>query len=302
MQAMLDEIYNEVLPLLGEGRVADYIPALAKVDPNQVGIAVCDLHGNTYTAGDANTAFSIQSISKLLTLVLGMEIYGDALWKCVDKEPSGQAFNSLIQLEMEHGIPRNPFINAGALKVCDMLYSRLATPKQRMKEMMCKLSGNAHVTCNHTVADSERMHGARSAAMAYLMKAFKNFDNDVDDVLDAYYFACALEMNCVDLAKAFLFLANQGKTLDAKHTILTTTQTKQVNALMATCGMYNQAGDFAYRVGLPGKSGVGGGIVAIIPNHLSICVWSPELNDTGNSLIGIEILERFTARIGKSIY
>lgn len=302
MQEILDAILDEVKPLLGQGKVADYIPALACVNPNQIGIAVCDINGEVYSAGDANTPFSIQSISKLLTLIAGMEFYGNDLWQYVDKEPSGQAFNSLIQLEIEQGVPRNPFINSGAIRICDLLCSRLATPKQRIKGMMVTLSGNNRICGNFTVAESEREHGARSAAMANLMKAFNNFDNDVEEVLDLYFYACSLEMSCVDLVKAFAFLANKGRTIISDRQIITPQQCKQVNALLATSGMYNQAGDFAYRVGLPGKSGVGGGIVALIPGEMSIAVWSPELNEAGNSLIGIEILERLTSKLGKSIY
>lgn len=302
MQKLLDDIYQHCLPLLGQGQVADYIPALAAVDPGQFGIAVCTLDGEVYTAGDAEVSFSIQSISKLLSLILAIEIYGEELWHKVGREPSGQAFNSLIQLELEQGIPRNPFINAGAIKVCDLLQGRLAAPKYRMKELACQLTGNSHITSNKVVAQSEMEHSARNAAMAYLMKAFSNFDNPVEQVLASYFHHCALEMSCVDLARGFAFLANQGRSVLDQHQVISPRQTKQVNALLATCGLYDEAGEFAYRVGMPGKSGVGGGIVAVIPGELCICVWSPELNTSGNSLVGCHALELFTTKLGKSIF
>jgi len=302
MQKLLDDIYRQSIPLLGQGQVADYIPALAEVKSSQFGMAVCTLDGEVFVAGDAYVPFSIQSISKLLSLVLAIELYGEGLWQKVGREPSGQAFNSLIQLELESGIPRNPFINAGAIKVCDLLQGRLAAPKYRMKELAWQLMGNSHIVSNKEVAQSEMEHSARNAAMAYLMKAFDNFDNPVEDVLTSYFHHCALEMSCVDLARGFAFLANQGKSVVDGHQVISPRQAKQVNALLATCGLYDEAGEFAYRVGMPGKSGVGGGIVALIPGELCVCVWSPALNESGNSLLGCHALELFTTKLGKSIF
>lgn len=298
----LDAILNQVRPFLGKGAVADYIPALAKVSGNKLGMAICDIHGNIYSAGDANEVFSIQSISKVLNLTLAFNIYGEALWEKVGREPSGQAFNSLIQLELEKGIPRNPFINAGAIKVCDLLTTRLSAPKQRLKELLWDLCGTQSISSNRIVAKSEREFSDRNAAMAHLMKSFNNFENDVQLVLKVYFHACAVEMSCVELAKAFSFLANQGKSAITQRQVVSPRQSKQLNALLATCGLYDQAGDFAYRVGLPGKSGVGGGIVAIVPGECSVCVWSPELNHFGNSLAGSEALAVFTSELGRSIF
>ncbi|PWK47349.1 glutaminase B [Pleionea mediterranea] len=301
IQQHLDRIAKHARDLFGNGHVADYIPALAKVDPNQFGIAVCDLQGNVYQAGDTTTAFSIQSISKLFTLIQALQIYDEELWQRIGREPSGQRFNSLMQLEVEQGIPRNPFINAGALAVCDRLESRCSAPNYQLLELLRELSQNPHLLVNTTVARSELEHGSRNAAMSYLMKSYHNFDNPVEKVLESYAHHCAIEMNCIDLARAALLLCNKGKTLAGRE-ILTQTQSKRVNALLATCGLYDAAGDFAYRVGLPGKSGVGGGIVAIYPGHYSICVWSPELNDAGNSLIGTYALEALTDALGLSVY
>jgi glutaminase len=302
MQSLLLDIVEQVKPLIGKGKVADYIPALAEVAPKHFGIAVFDVSGHLFKAGDADTPFSIQSISKILTLTLALEIYGEKLWQRVGREPSGQPFNSLIELELKQGIPRNPFINAGAIQICDMLQSRYATPKQKITELVRQLSGNEHICANRKVAASEMEFGARSAAMAHLMKAFDNFRNPVDEVLDTYFYACSLEMSCVDLAKLFSFLANRGVSALNQKQVVSLKQSKQMNALLATCGLYDEAGEFAYRVGMPGKSGVGGGIVAVIPGELSICVWSPELNLSGNSLAGSKALELFTTSLGKSIF
>ncbi|MCC4801089.1 glutaminase B [Enterovibrio norvegicus] len=300
---LLSEILKEVRPFIGQGRVANYIPALESVSADKLGIAVCYNDGEIITAGDAQEAFSIQSISKVLSLTLALQNYQPAeIWQRVGKEPSGQAFNSMIQLEMEQGIPRNPFINAGALVVCDMLHSRLSAPRQRMLEFVRMLSGNPHLCYDKSVANSEMEHSDRNASIAYLMRAFGNFDNDVMPVLSNYFHYCALRMSCVDLAKTFNYLANKGLPLGAEKTIVSQTQSKQVNALLATCGLYDGAGEFAYRVGMPGKSGVGGGIVAIVPGEMSICVWSPELDLSGNSLAGTAALELLAERIGRSIF
>ncbi|SIO04302.1 glutaminase B [Salinivibrio sp. ES.052] len=300
---LLAQILDDVRPLIGRGKVAGYIPALADVPNHKLGIAVCYNDGSVITAGDADEAFSIQSISKVLSLTLAMQSYrAEEIWTRVGKEPSGQAFNSLIQLEMEQGIPRNPFINAGALVVSDMLHTRQSAPRQRMLEFVRSLAENPHLCYDKEVADSEMQHSDRNAAIAYLMRAFDNFDNEVVPVLTNYFHYCALEMSCVDLAKGFFYLANKGTPLSDSTPILSPTQSKQMNALLATCGLYDGAGEFAYRVGMPGKSGVGGGIIAIVPGEMSIAVWSPELDPSGNSLAGTAALELLSARIGRSIF
>lgn len=296
-------ILEEVRPLLGQGKVADYIPALAQVPADRLGIAVCTVEGELFAAGDAFEPFSIQSISKALSLTLALTLYQEEeIWARVGKEPSGQPFNSLVQLEFEQGIPRNPFINAGALVVSDLLETRLTAPRQRTLELVRRLCGNPAIMADQVVARSEYQHSARNAAIAYLMKAYGNFENEVDKVLQSYFNACAIRMSCVDLARAFVYLANRGVPLGESTPLLPARTTKQVNALLATCGLYDEAGDFAYRVGMPGKSGVGGGIMALIPGELSICVWSPELNKAGNSLAGTAALELLAERLGRSIF
>lgn len=300
---MLDAILAQVRPLLGKGNVADYIPALASVNGNKLGIAITTVDGQHFQAGDATERFSIQSISKVLSLVAAMRQYDeDEIWQRVGKDPSGQPFNSLLQLEIEQGKPRNPFINAGALVVCDMLQSRLSAPRQRMLEIVRQLSGVSDIGYDSAVARSEFEHSARNAAIAWLMKSFGNFHNDVSTVLQNYFHYCALKMSCVELANTFLFLAAQGYAPHLSEPVVTPMQARQVNALMATSGMYQNAGEFAWRVGLPAKSGVGGGVVAIVPHEMAIAVWSPELDDAGNSLAGVTALEHLTQQLGRSVY
>lgn len=300
--ALLEEILQQVRPLIGSGKVADYIPALAEVPANRLGIAVCTVDGNMFQAGDAAERFSIQSISKVLSLTLALTRYQESeIWQRVGKEPSGLPFNSLLQLEMEQGKPRNPFINPGALVVCDMLQTRLSAPKQRMLEVVRQLTGEDDLAYDARVARSEFEHSDRNAAIAYLMKSFGNFENDVLTVLQTYFHYCALRMSCQELARGFVYLANHGRDLQGNE-VITPLQARQINALMMTSGMYDGAGEFAYRVGMPGKSGVGGGIVAIVPDEMAIVVWSPELDPSGNSLAGTAALELLSQRISRSIF
>jgi glutaminase len=301
-QAILDEIHQEVLPLLPCGAVATYIPQLASVSPQKFGMAVQTVSGEVFQVGEALEPFSIQSISKVFTLTLGFPFEGDKIWTRVGLEPSGSTFNSLVQLEYEHGIPRNPFINAGALVISDILLSHLQDAKPSFLDYVRQRANNAAVQDDPQVACSERQSGFRNAAMANFLKSFTNLTNEVEEVLEFYYFHCSLSMSCVDLAKGFLFLANKGHCPWTNQQVLTQSQTKRVNALMLTCGTYDAAGDFAFNVGLPGKSGVGGGIVGVIPNRLTVAVWSPGLNEKGNSFAGQYALELFTTKTGVSIF
>ncbi len=300
-QSILEEIYEEVRPLLGQGRVADYIPALASIDPSKLGIAMETVEGECFQVGDATERFSIQSISKVFNLALGVRIVGDEVWERVGIEPSGNAFNSLVQLEVENGIPRNPFINAGALVVTDILLDHLDNPNEEMLSFVEKLRCS-DIHFNEDVVISEKEHGYRNSALLNFMKAYGNINHEVSEVLDAYYHQCSIEMGCAGLARSFLFLANGGVVPGTGKRVLTASQAKRINAIMLTCGFYDQAGVFAYLVGLPGKSGVGGGIVAVIPGKMAIAVWSPQLNDHGNSVLGIKVLELFTTRTGMSIF
>jgi glutaminase len=301
--ALLEEIIEQVRPLTRQGKVADYIPALAGVSPDQAGIAIYVADGTCYQAGDADTRFSIQSISKVLSLTLALTLYDEPdIWQRVGKEPSGQAFNSLLQLELEQGKPRNPFINAGALVMCDLLESRLTAPRQRMLEIVRHLAQRNGINYDRVVARSEYEHSARNAAIAWLMKSFGNFHNDVSKVMETYFHYCAMAMSCTELARTFFYLANQGRSLGDEITVISPRHARQVNALMMTSGMYDGAGEFAWRVGMPAKSGVGGGIIAVIPGEMSIAVWSPALDSSGNSLAGTVMLEMLTERLGRSIF
>jgi len=300
-QAVLDDIVHTLRPRLGlEGRVADYIPALARVPAAQFGIALRTCDGQEAQAGDSATPFSIQSISKLFALTLGMRAMGETLWERIGREPSGNPFNSLVQLEAEQGTPRNPFINAGAIAVTDRLVSQ-GDAKAAMLALVSSLC-NEPVHFDEEVAASEAATGFRNIALGNFMKSFGKIDNAVATVLDAYFHHCAVRMSCLQLARATGFLCRDGHHPFGGDRLLTERQTRRINALMLTCGTYDAAGEFAFRIGLPCKSGVGGGIVAVVPDHLSLCVWSPALDATGNSLLGMQALELFTARTGLSVF
>ncbi|MBT1701726.1 glutaminase [Chryseosolibacter indicus] len=299
---ILEEIFTEVQPYFGKGKVADYIPALERIDPKKFGIAIATVEGECFHFGDAQEAFSIQSISKVFTLSLVFRKHGDALWKRVGIEPSGTSFNSLVQLEYEKGIPRNPFINAGALVITDILISDEKDPKAYVLNFLKTISRNDYIHYDQVVVDSEKAHGYRNASLVNFMKSHQNIVNNVDDVLDVYFHHCSIAMSCIDLAKAMLYFSNHGILPSSGERLLTVSQAKRLNAVMMTCGFYDEAGEFAFRVGLPGKSGVGGGIVAVIPGKLSVAVWSPELNPKGNSIVGMKALELFTTKTGMSIF
>ena len=302
LQQVLSKIHDDVRPLLGQGKVADYIPALAEVNPNNIGIAVSMLNGESICVGDYDIPFSIQSISKVFTLAMVMSSMDESLWQHVGLEPSGTAFNSLVQLEHECGIPRNPFINAGALVVTDRLISNYENPKEAILSFVRDLCGKDTIYYDEKVAQSERENADRNMALAYLMKSFGNIENDVNELIDVYCHQCSIAMDCKDLSKAFLLFANHGTVPYSGKKILTSSQAKRLGAIMLTCGFYDESGEFAFRAGIPGKSGVGGGIAAYMPENLAITTWSPELNKQGNSIVGMEILERFTTVIKDSIF
>ncbi len=301
-QTILDEIADEIKPSLAQGKVANYIPTLGSVPKDKFGMAVQTVDGSTFKVGDATVPFSIQSISKIFTLTLALKHLGDALWKRVGREPSGTAFNSLVQLEYENGIPRNPLINAGAIVVADIVRSKLPDCRRALLDFVRARSDNPSIENDPVVARSVRETGYRNMALANFIKSFGNLEDDVNEVLDFYFYQCSLSMRCVDLAKAIFFLANGGRCPWTDQQVLSASQAKRVNAVMLTCGTYDAVGDFAFRVGMPGKSGVGGGIVAVIPNRLSVAVWSPGLNEKGNSLAGTLALELFTTKTGISIF
>jgi glutaminase len=323
-QHVLDDIVADIRPRLETagngstgGTVASYIPALARVPADRFGIALRTCGGQEACAGDAATPFSVQSVSKLFTLTLAMRCMGERLWERIGREPSGNPFNSLVQLEQEQGRPRNPFINAGAIAVSDRLVSQSRSPtgaldatnakdatdaKSDFLALMSDLAGEP-VAFDEEVARSEAETGFRNVALANFMKSFGKIDNDVASVLDMYFHQCATRMSCIQLARAANFLCRDGAhPIDGRADVVTERQTRRINALMLTCGTYDAAGDVAFSIGLPCKSGVGGGIVAVVPDRLTLCVWSPALDGAGNSLLGMKALELFVAKTGLSVF
>lgn len=302
LQALLDDIERTLRPRLGaEGKVASYIPALARVDPHRFGIALVTHDGEEAFAGDADLPFSIQSVSKLFTLTMALQRYGEALWDRIHREPSGNPFNSLVQLESEAGVPRNPFINAGAIAVADRLLDE-PDAKAKLLAMLSGLCGEP-VSFDDEVAESEAATGFRNIALANFMKSFGRLDRPVAAVLDLYFHQCSVAMSCRQLARAANFLCRDGAhPLAGRPAVVSERQARRINALMLTCGTYDAAGEFAYRIGLPCKSGVGGGIVAVVPDRLTVAVWSPAVDASGNSVLGTAALELLAARTGLSIF
>ncbi|MDP9835441.1 glutaminase [Neorhizobium huautlense] len=304
LQAILDDIHAELAPRLGEGKVADYIPQLAHIDPKKFGMSLITVDGAVHKVGDCDEPFSIQSISKVFTLTMALGKHGETTWNRVGREPSGSAFNSIVQLENEGGKPRNPFINAGAIAVSDLVLAG-HTPREAIGEIVRfvrYLADDETIVIDPAVAKSEEATGFRNAALANFMRAFGKLTHPVEHVLGVYFHHCALAMTCTQLAHAGLFLAAGGSNPLTGHSVVSSQRARRINALMLTCGHYDGSGEFAYRVGLPGKSGVGGGILAVAPGKAAVTVWSPGLNHNGNSLLGSLALEMFAARTGWSVF
>lgn len=304
LQAVVDEIADEMRQRTDRGEVATYIPELSKVDPRRFGLVVVDAAGNVAAAGDADEPFSIQSISKVFTLTLALGKVGERLWRRVGREPSGSPFNSIVQLENEKGIPRNPFINAGAIVVSDVILAG-HQPRETLGEILHFLryvSDDPTIAIDNDVAASEQRTGFRNVALANYMKAFGVIENPVHLTLGVYFHHCAIAMSCRQLAMAARFLALGGRDPSTGHSVIPAERARRINALMLTCGHYDGSGEFAYRVGVPGKSGVGGGILAVVPGRASAAVWSPGLDASGNSRLGRMALEALSKRLGWSIF
>ena len=304
LEAAVREIAEEMRGRPDRGEVASYIPELARADANAFGLVVIDADGAVAAAGDADVPFSIQSISKVFTLTLALGMVGDRLWRKVGREPSGSPFNSIVQLERERGIPRNPFINAGAIAVTDVILSG-HQPREALGEIlrfMQFLAQDPSIAIDEAVAASEARTGFRNSALANYMKSFGVIENPVDFTLGVYFHHCAIAMSCRQLAMAGRFLAHSGRNPSTGHSVVSAERARRINAVMLTCGHYDGSGEFAYRVGLPGKSGVGGGILAVAPGKASIAVWSPGLDASGNSHLGRIALEALTKRLGWSIF
>lgn len=304
LDAIIRRITDEMAGQADRGRVADYIPGLARVDPKHFGIAIAMHDGRMFAAGDAEIPFSIQSVSKVFALTLALGKIGDALWRRVGREPSGNAFNSIVQLEAEHGIPRNPFINAGAIVVSDVILAG-HEPREAIGEIlrfMRELTGDDSITIDEEVAKGEADTGFRNAALANYMRAFGNIHHPVEQVLGVYFHQCALAMTCKQLALAGRYLMLEGQHPDTGFNVISPMRARRINALMMLCGHYDGSGEFAFRVGIPGKSGVGGGILTVVPGIASIAVWSPGLNERGNSTLGSLALERLSVATGWSVF
>jgi glutaminase len=299
---VLERVATEAVRLFGSGQVASYLPALKAVQPQQFGMALVTVDGRQAEVGQSLQPFSIQSISKLFTLSMVLKQHEVELWQRCGREPSGNRFNSLVQLEHEAGVPRNPFINAGALVVADILTRHSANARAAILDVLKRLSGNERIGFDHHVARSEAEHGDRNAALAHFMKSFGVIQGDVKAVLDTYFHQCAITMSCLDLARAGLFLANRGVSPLLKAPMLTPLQSRRINALMLTCGLYDSVGEFAFDVGLPAKSGVGGGILAIVPGKMAIAAWAPELDASGNSVVAAEALRLFVEYTGLGVF
>ncbi|ALM52721.1 glutaminase [Halomonas huangheensis] len=300
LEALLNTIDRDARQQNDWGKVASYIPELACVDPAQFAISVCTVDGQEFHAGDYRTPFSIQSVSKVFALALALGRLGDGLWERVGREPSGRAFNSIVQLEVEEGIPRNPFINAGAIVTTDAVLGRQA-PRDTLGEMLSfirEAAEDTNIHINRHVAHSEQATGDRNYSLAYFLKSCGNLTNDCDRVLGTYFHHCAIEMTSAQLARAARFLCGGF----GHQRLIGIERVRSINALMMTCGHYDGSGDFAYRVGFPGKSGVGGGIMAVVPNVASIAVWSPGLDRYGNSLQGTSALARLSRETGWSVF
>lgn len=291
---MIDRIANEARNKATDGKVASYIPALSAVDPSRFALVVRTAAGEEFASGDADEPFSIQSVSKLFALALAMQWVGDPLWEKVGREPSGMRFNSLIQLETEKGRPRNPFINAGAIATTDALMSARTEYADELLLQLRLLSGSTDLYRDDVVHQSEKESGDLNRAMAYVLKAHGMLDNDPLAVTDAYFGACSIAASARNLTRAAMFLVapQSGDALCADGR-----NAQRIRAVMRTCGMYDQSGEFAFRVGLPGKSGVGGGVVVVQPGQFAACAWSPPLDRFGNSLAGQVALERLAGEL-----
>ena len=301
LQRVIEDIHKTVAENKS-GKIATYIPQLGSVDPNKFGIHLTMTDGTEYGAGDNEERFSIQSLTKVLLLARVKQGIGSELKQRVGVEPSGDPFNSLVQLEYEKGKPRNPMINAGAIVVCDILTEILDDPKAEYLRFVRQLAGSESIEYDLSVAESEASCGYRNRSIINLMKSFGNIRCDVEQVLDLYFHACSLAMSCRELARTFSIFANCGSLIHSGENLISPRRTKRINAIMQTCGLYDEAGEFAFRVGLPAKSGVGGGITAVRPGRFAVTVWSPRLNETGNSSAGFRALEMLTSKTGDSIF
>lgn len=305
MEDILKKLIDENRYITQEGEVATYIPALGKADPWDLGMCIADMEGNIYTAGDYNKKFTIQSISKTISLMLALMDNGEELvFEKVGMEPTGDAFNSIIKLEtIMPSRPLNPMINAGAIVISSLIKGKDKEEKfQRLLDFMRKISGNENLNVNEEIYLSEKNSGDRNRAMAYFMRDVGIIEGDIEDILDVYFKQCSIEVNSIDIAKIGLFLANRGVIPETGEIVVSEHIARTIKTFMVTCGMYNGSGEFAIKVGIPAKSGVGGGIMASIPHRMGIGVYGPALDDKGNSIGGYKLLQELSKALNLSIF
>jgi len=304
LTAIAEDVTRDLMKTREWGKPSSLSPKMQGIDTHQFGIAIHTAEGETVLAGKADATFTIQSISKIFSLTLALEIFSDKVWDRVGKEPSGDPYNSIVDLERQKGIPRNPLINPGALVINDMLHkaSRDDDGHTNVRDLMNSLLDGEEVGIDDEVAGSEGGSNFANRAMANLSKHFENFENDIEPVLKEYVDQCAITMSSRQLARAGRYLMVERADSDDEKALRRARRVRRVNALMLTCGQYDGSGEFAYRVGLPAKSGVGGGILAVVPNIASICVWAPGLDEDGNSLLGTEALARLSQEMDWSVF
>lgn len=301
MQLILEQTVKACSPWCTTGKVASYIPELGKADSMALGAAIADIHGNLYMAGDADQPFTMQSISKVVTLALAlMELGEEIVFSKVGMEAVADPFNSIMRLEMDKPHrPHNPFINSGAIVLASILpFSDNDAKVDAILDMTRQLTGNPSIDVNEEVYLSEKVTGERNRALAYFLSSTQDMEGDVEDILDVYFRHCSIEVTAKDLAIMGATIAEDGKNPFTGEEVLSPEICRIVRALMVTCGTYDGSGEFAVRIGIPCKSGVGGGIMASLPGMMGIGVFGPALDYRGNSLAGAKILEMLSEENG----
>lgn len=304
MKEYLEELIQEKRKETELGNVASYIPELKNVNKNNLGIYISDVSGNSFFSGDHNEYFTIQSISKIITLMLAIIDNGEEyIFSKVGMEPSGDPFNSIKKLETSTmKKPANPFINAGAIVITSTIKGRNKDDKfQRILNFTRKISEDNSLDVNYKIYCSEARTGDRNKALAYFLKGQGIIEESVPDSLDLYFKQCSIEITTKHLATIALFLARNGKN-SKNEQIIDSNIVKIVKTLMYTCGLYDESGEFAVKIGIPSKSGVGGGILCVVPGKMGIGVYGPALNEHGNSLAGISLLENLSNKFNLSIF
>lgn len=304
MRHIAQEAHDHAARWLGQGRVADYIPELAKKDAHQLAVCITDLSGKRYAAGDSKNRFTLQSIAKVILLATALSDAGfEEVFSRVGMEPTGDPFNSIIRLESVTSKPLNPMINAGAIAVTSCIEGNNAEERfERILNVARLLLGNPDLTYDRDVYESENRTGDRNRALAYMMHSTHIFDGDVNAHLEVYFKACSLLTSCEEISYLGAVLAGNGKCPNNQKVIIEPFYVKVIRSLMTTCGMYDASGEFALRVGIPAKSGVGGGIMAAVPSRMGIGVFSPGLDAKGNSLCGIKALEYLSSVLDLSVF